>query len=221
MEIDSLLLSNLFSQATVEKLAEWIKRNKIQTLKGYEISFVKQASIVYYVYMDSIELCYDKQMALKYSIIYCKPLVFKYLLSRVRYKEQLDYIYSTGHGSSIGLLELCSLNGYIDGVKHLIKDGANVNLFTVNKKGETLNLIMSLCDNLPPNETPSENKLKLFTYLIDKIDVNSVNTYGQTALMFACRSNALNYITLLIEKGADESILDMNGLSCKEYFYKK
>lgn len=217
MEIDSLVLSNLFSFSTVEKLATWIKKYKLESLKGYEICFVKYATVPYYIYMDSIDLCYDKQMALKYSIIYFKPLVFKYLLSRVRYKEQLDYIYSVGPVQTITLLELCALNGYVEGVKHLVTDGANVDLFTVNRRGETMNLIMSLCDNLPRDETPTENKLKIFTYLLNKINVNNVNTYGQTALMFAYRSNALDYIRLLKEKEADESITDMNGRSCKEY----
>jgi len=58
----------------------------------------------------------------------------------------------------------------------------------------------------------SENLIK--TQLIS---INHINTQGQTPLMWGAEKNAIDTVKLLIEKGADKSIIDANGKTAYDY----
>jgi ankyrin repeat protein len=113
------------------------------------------------------------------------------------------------------LLSLCAVNGYLNGIKHLIKDGADTTSLTVSSRGETMNLTMAICNN--PHFGPPQ--IKCLSYLLDKgiCDPNEINTCGQTALMFAYRTNSEEMISILFKNGADPSIVDMRGLIAEDY----
>lgn len=184
-------------------------------VKGAESIYCRYATTAHYSVMDKYQVCYDRQDALRYTLIYGKYACFTYLLSGVRYKEQLNFKYVATDKSCYTLLSLCAVNGYLAGVKHLIKDGADIHSLTVSSRGETMNLIMTICNN--PHYGPAQ--IKCLSYLLEKgvLDPNQVNTFGQTALMFAYRINSPEMISILLKRGADKGIVDMRGLIAEDY----
>ena len=51
---------------------------------------------------------------------------------------------------------------------------------------------------------------KLRRFIADGIDVNEADTYGQTALSYACAENCLDAAKVLVAAGADVNASDAN-----------
>jgi ankyrin repeat protein len=138
--------------------------------------------------------------------------VFDYLLTLVRYGEQLDHIYHGPYGTRQTLLSLCVTNGYYKGLIQLIKAGANMNIVSVNEHGETRNNLMAAVDQAGRFFKDRKRIMiqRCIHYLARFYDVNDQNSRGQTALMFANRAGNTDLAKILLELGADPNIVDMN-----------
>lgn len=101
-------------------------------------------------------------------------------------------------------LMLAILNGKIKAMKLLIDKGANVN--AKDNQGDTPLIHASNVEN--------ENALKVLIEAIiksDKTRLNEANNEGNTALIIASNKGNLAIVKNLLEKGADQSIKNIQG----------
>jgi ankyrin repeat protein len=208
-------------RGSLESFKHFISVFKIISFKGLEHLFCRYARKDHYQYCLENDICFDLQESLKYVVLYRKYGVFLYLLSRVTYTEQLNYYYQ---GDSLRkkstLLSMCASQGYLRGVKTLIKKGADYNQLVVNEKGESLDLLMAFVDNnILSRESEQRQRLLLETleYLAMVFDINKQNSLGITALMIACRTGCREYVQRLLELGADVRLVDINDKSARDY----
>jgi len=196
------------------KLLEiFIHTFKIQSLKTYESVFCRNGKIIHYKTLISCNVCFDLQIALRYTIVYGRYTVFQFLLTLVRYDEQLDHIYRGPYGSQQTLMSLCACNGYYKGLRCLANYGANINVQSVNERGETRNCLMAAVDNNHYNQLSDRQRImvqKCVYHLSTLYPINQQNSRGQTALMFAQRAGNTELVEILLELGADTDIKDMD-----------
>lgn len=195
-------------------LEVFIKSFKMQSIKGYEYIFCKRAKLCHYRILGKYNICFDLQIALKCTLVYGRYTAFQYLLTLIRYNEQLDYIYRGPYGSQSTLLSLCCTNGYFNGIKSLIDSDAQTNIISVNEQGETRNNLMTLVDNCRYMTLPNRDRIiyvKCLHYLLQFHDINEQNSRGQTALMFAQKAGNTELVQLLLDLGANPDITDMDG----------
>lgn len=195
-------------------LEQFIRMFEIRSFKGYESILCKAAKKCHYDTMLRYNICFDLQSALKYALVYSRLSVFQYLLTLVRYREQLDHLYRGPHGSRYTLLSLCASIGYYAGIQQLIKMGADITMVSVNERGETRNNLMATVDNPRYNQLNDRGQLmikKCLHFLAKLYDINSQNSRGQTALMFAHRAGNADLAQILLDLGADPTIPDMDG----------
>jgi len=198
-----------------ELLEIFIHAFKLQSLKSYESVFCRNGKIAHYKMLISCNVCFDLQTALKYTIVYGRYAVFQFLLTLVRYDEQLDHIYRGPYGSQQTLMSLCAINGYYKGLRCLVKYGANINVQSVNERGETRNCLMAAVDNNRYQQLCDRQRVmiqKCVYYLSTLYPINQQNSRGQTALMFAQRADNTELVEILLELGADVNIRDMDQM---------
>lgn len=199
-------------------LEKFVKTFKIQSMKGHEFIFCKRAKMCHYHVLKTYNICFDLQLSLKCTLVYARYSAFQYLLTLIRYKEQLDYIYRGPHGCQLTLLSLCCTYGYYNGIKSLIKAGAQYHIMSVNERGETRNNLMALVDNNRYMSLSSRDRImyqRCLYYLLNFYDINAQNSRGQTALMFAYTAGNIELVQLLLDLGANPDITDMDGVTYK------
>lgn len=200
-------------RGSAELLEIFIHAFKIQSLKNNESVFCRNGKISHYKTLISCNVCFDLQTALRYTIVYGRYAVFQFLLTLVRYDEQLDHIYRGPHGSQQTLMSLCAINGYYKGLRCLISYGANSNVQSVNERGETRNCLMAAVDNSHYNQLCDRQRImvqKCVYYLATLYPINQQNSRGQTAIMFAQRAGNTELVEILLELGANPNIKDMD-----------
>lgn len=200
-------------------LSDFIDTFRISSLKGYENIFCRTAKKSHYDTLLQSVVCFDLQNALKFSIIYNRRQQFIHLLKKIKYPEQLDYIYRGPMGTQQTLISLCCTKTYYKGIQKLIDLGADYNQYSVNERGELRNPIMVIADSCGyeklNNKEVTEIK-KCLSYLSQIIDINEQNSRGQTALMFAYRSNP-KLVPILQAFGCNSDIVDMNNKKAVNY----
>ncbi|MGF1725250.1 ankyrin repeat domain-containing protein [Photobacterium nomapromontoriensis] len=88
-------------------------------------------------------------------------------------------------------------DGDLDKADQIISSGENVNFVTANDKWTYLHQIADT-DDAP---------IKSIQFLLDKgLDVNAIDSYGNTPLIYAVRQRNLEGVRLLLENGADKLI---------------
>lgn len=195
-------------------LEQFIRLFKIHSLKGHESVLCRTSKRCHYVMMLRYNVCFDLQSSLRYTLVYGRYTAFQHLLTLIRYGEQLDFVYRGPHGSRYTLLSLCAINGYYKGLVQLVRAGANMNIVSVNERGETRNNLMTVVDNGLYNTLKAGQQIMIqrcIHYLVQFYDVNEQNSRGQTALMFARRAGNEELVQILLELGADPDIVDMDG----------
>ena len=208
-------------RGNTEYLKIFFSEFKIFNLKGHESVFCKTAKKAHYVLLSRMNICFDLQNALKYTVIYRRSICFLYLLSIVRYPERLNHVYrGTTNCVQQTLMSLCGVNGYYKGIQHLIDAGADTHIPSVNERGETRNNLMALVDNpcynleKPLRKAAIQKCLRLYATIYG---INEQNSRGQSALMFAERAGNYDLVKILLELGANSSLIDMNGSSSQVY----
>ncbi|MEL6117160.1 ankyrin repeat domain-containing protein [Photobacterium sp. SP02] len=89
------------------------------------------------------------------------------------------------------------VDGEIDTVKLLMEQGENIHHVTANDKWTYLHKAADTED------TPPES----IQFLIDQgLDVNAIDNYGYTPLIYAVRQRNVQVIRILLENGANEAI---------------
>ncbi|SHO56765.1 ankyrin repeat domain-containing protein [Vibrio quintilis] len=96
------------------------------------------------------------------------------------------------------------LDGDMSEVRILVDKGADIHEVTESEQWTYLHhVFMSLTE-----QTPSES----IQYLIDQgLDVNAIDSYGNTPLIYAVRQRNTEGMRLLLESGADRMIGHWNG----------
>jgi ankyrin repeat protein len=113
-------------------------------------------------------------------------------------KKMVDLLINKGASLNNALI-VASHHGYIDIVKRLIAEGADVN--TRNKKGYTALIFAA-----------SQNYIDVVKFLVDKgADVNAKNKKGRTALMGTAFRGYTKMAGILLLHGADINARDNNG----------
>ncbi|MEI8632920.1 ankyrin repeat domain-containing protein [Vibrio sp. PP-XX7] len=93
------------------------------------------------------------------------------------------------------------VEGEIETVKQLTANGEDIHHVTANDKWTYLHQV------LDTKETPPES----IQYLIDQgLDVNAVDSYGSTPLLYAVRQRNVDGMRLLLANGADRMIEHQN-----------
>jgi hypothetical protein len=200
-------------------LSDFIDRFNISSLKGYENIFCRTAKKSHYDTLCESVICFDLQNALKFTIIYCRYQQFIHLLKKIKYPEQLDYIYRGPMGTQQTLISLCCTKAYYKGIQKLIDMGADYNQFSINEKGEPRNPIMVIADSCgykKLNNKEEADVKKSLNYLTPIIDIDQQNSRGQTALMFAYRSNP-ELVPILESFGCNSDIIDMDNKKAINY----
>lgn len=88
-------------------------------------------------------------------------------------------------------------DGDLDKAEQIISNGENIYFITANDKWTYLHQIADTDD------TPIES----IQFLLDKgLDVNAIDSYGNTPLLYAVRQRNVKGIRLLLENGADKLI---------------
>ncbi|SJN59831.1 Ankyrin repeats (3 copies) [Vibrio ruber DSM 16370] len=94
-------------------------------------------------------------------------------------------------------------NGQIQQAETLIKDGADIHRISESEKWSYLHKIL-MSTSTDPEESPPIESVQ---YLIDQgLDVNAIDSYGYTPLIYAVRQRNVEGIRLLLENGADKLI---------------
>lgn len=169
-----------------------------------------------------MNVCFDIQQALKLTLMYRKYNSFMYLLSNIKFKEQLNYLYHHRNNSTTTLMAIATIQGYYKGVKRLIKDGANIHNHITISGGDQMNYLMYVCSNHNfAQEMPRKQKqiLKTVLLLVDHgININYQSNTGTTALMVAAKTGNIALYYLLIKLGANQTLTDMYTKSAMDYF---
>ncbi|SIO95816.1 ankyrin repeat domain-containing protein [Vibrio spartinae] len=89
------------------------------------------------------------------------------------------------------------VDGEIETAKQLVANGEDIHHVTANDKWSYLHQVADT------KQTPPES----FQYLIDQgLDVNAIDSYGYTPLIYAVRQRNVEGMWLLLENGADKLI---------------
>ena len=226
--IDIVDYMSVLSGSTVDIFDLFLLHTSCVSIKGLEYILCKNAKPPHYKYLYSHDICFDVQQALKYTLIYRKFSCFSYLLSTVRHTEQLNYIYNTslGERKTFTLMSLCSIYGYLNGIRRLLYFGADPNLIVINYKGEAMNNLMVLVSNELYNRESHSRQVHIqntLKYLLKLHYVNWSNSRGQTAIMFAYRAHppTSKIISILKNAGADLDCADMLGKTALDYSSSK
>ncbi|KUI99547.1 MULTISPECIES: ankyrin repeat domain-containing protein [Vibrio] len=95
------------------------------------------------------------------------------------------------------------LDGDINEVKALIDKGADIHEVTESEHWTYLHHVFMSPSTKLEERTPLES----IQYLIDQgLDVNAIDSYGYTPLIYAVRQQNIEGMRLLLENGADELI---------------
>ena len=199
-------------------LSKFIDKFNLSSLKGYENIFCRTAKKAHYDVLLHKIVCFDFQSALRYTIIYSRYGPFYHLLKHIKYAEQLDYIYRGPMGTQT-LISMCCTKGYYKGIQKVINMGADYKQYSINERGELRNLIMVTVDSCGYSKLGEKEKMevkKCLHHLSSIIDINEQNSRGQTALMFAYRSNP-ELVPFLRDLGCDFDIRDMDNKKASDY----
>lgn len=206
-------------KSDIDMFKQYIRSFGILSLKGLEMSFCSHARLDHYDFCYRNNICIDLQLALKFTLIYRKYGCFNYLLKKIKYTEQLEYMYTCK--GKLTLIGMASIQGYLRGVIALLNKGASINGFVINSKHEMMSYVMYLCSNRSfysePTGTQEQIILTLRHLLSNGSDVNYQNNTGMSALMVACRTNNVQFVQTLLELGADPSQRDMNNKTASDY----
>ncbi|SJN59904.1 Ankyrin repeats (3 copies) [Vibrio ruber DSM 16370] len=94
-------------------------------------------------------------------------------------------------------------NGQIQQAETLIKDGADIHRISESEQWSYLHKIL-MSTSTDPEESPPIESVQ---YLIDQgLDINAIDSYGYTPLIYAVRQQNIEGMRLLLENGADELI---------------
>lgn len=167
---------------TIDIFKTYLQCSKIISLKDYEHIWCRYAKPIHYKIMIDNNICFSRQMALKYTLIYDRISSFTYLLKTHQHREELNYLYRRPDNSYFNLLHLAVARGHMSAIMLLIKLKADVHLQSLNSKHETVNLIMTLAESKYRQNTP-----RILNLLMKYLDINACNTQGQTALMMVMR----------------------------------
>lgn len=154
---------------------------------------------------------------------------FKMLL-----KAGMDINYQDCYGESI-LISATSHNDNEEIIKFLLEHGANTNLQNDNNETalmwacyedspKTIKLLLEAGTDIGLQDDEGNTALMTWARSNDAVksfldygaDIDHQNASGQTALMRACSNNRVNIIKVLVEYGADTTLLDNNGSSAQE-----
>lgn len=198
---------------------QYINSFGIISLKGSEMLFCSHARLDHYDMCYRGNICIDLQSALKFTLVYRKYGCFNYLLKRVKYSEQLEYLYNCK--GKLTLIGMAVIQGYLKGVIALVGKGASLTGFVVNSKQEMMNYLMYVCSNRSFYSEPTgtqEQIIATIRYIVTNgISVDYQNNTGLTALMVATRANNVQFVQVLLEYGADTTLTDMNGKNAHDY----
>lgn len=199
----SLYLDYIFVR-DITVLNAIIETITLRSIKGLERQFCQKATIVHYKLLISHKVCFSLQQALRYTLTYGKKNVFKYLLSRISSPEQLNCLYTTYGRSNINLLSIAAINGNYDILSLLLSSGANPKVLTYNSRHETMTTLHAICNHRYPNTLIQRGHIiKCINILLKYVDVDILNTNGQTPLMFARRYSNEEIVIHLLQQGAD------------------
>lgn len=182
----------------------FIRTFHIISFKGHESVFCRTAKPCHYKTMLSRNVCFDLQASLRYTIIYGRHSAFEYLLPLVKYQEQLNFIYLGPNGVQQTLFGLCAVTGYYRGLVKLVKRGVDVNILSVNERGESRNGLMAAVDNPQYHKLNDRDQLMIqrcVYYLANIYDISSQNSLGQSALTFAERAGNTDLVKIILELG--------------------
>lgn len=228
LEIFKVLISTLdytdylgsLLKAPCSFFREFLKKTQIYSFKGDEMTFCSYARVEHYQICHAQNICIDLQQALKYTLIYRKYGCFLYLLKKVKYAEQVDYVYSSSL-EKVTLFAMAAVQGFMKGVAALLAKGANLHGLITDPSQELMTYLMYVCSNSHFNQESiyvQTQILSIVQFLIRQgIDVNYQNNTGLTALMLARKAGNTKIIDLLISKGADPHLTDMSGNTAFDY----
>jgi ankyrin repeat protein len=156
-----------------------------------------------------------------------RQVYFQETKYEIHYDGKIDFV-----------LFCCCLEGSIEGVKHYLRRGANVNvkfkespLMIAAAEGfaEIVELLLRM--EADPHFTDSNDETALIRcsrrdgvdvakLLLDAgADINKTNNNGQTALMIACIHKRRKLIDFFVDMGADTNIVDNEGMTASAHFY--
>lgn len=116
----------------------------------------------------------------------------------------IDYC-SLAHGTALAL----AATGSLPMVQYLVDQGADVNLFPINKYPVL-------------TEPVDDGDVQIVDYLIEHgADVNLSNNRGETVLMYAAQALQLDMVKKLVEAGAKVSICDVRRHNAIWYARKR
>ena len=128
--------------------------------------------------------------------------------------------------------------GSLTSMKHLLKAGAEVNFYNGRQSPTALSMAASegkleclqlLLDNganidgigksVPPlHIAANEDKRAIIDHLISKkVSINKKDAAGRTALMYAASEGKLYSVKILVEAGANTSMVDSYGATARDY----
>ncbi len=97
-------------------------------------------------------------------------------------------------------------NGRFNEAVHLLRAGATANFNHRYKDGKTA-LMLAITNNNP----------SLINLLVDKKqNIDTIDSFGNTALMFAAEANLFSVVSKLLEKGADPTIRQVEGKTASD-----
>lgn len=100
------------------------------------------------------------------------------------------------------------LNKQYNVVKYLLKKNININIKNNNHENNTKSTLLHICIYHDVSE-------EIINLLIKyNIDINAVNESNDTPLKYACHLNKLDYVKLLLSKGANPNINSNLNYSC-------
>jgi len=78
-------------------------------IKGHEMNLCQIAKPRDYQKLLQMNVCFDIQQALKLTLMYRKYNSFMYLLSNIKFKEQLNYLYHHRNNSTTTLMAIATI----------------------------------------------------------------------------------------------------------------
>ena len=113
-----------------------------------------------------------------------------------------EYINSVDEYGYTALMNACRNEGFIETVKLLLDQGADVNF--ARKDDDYTALMLACCNGL----------IDIAKLLINHgADISLTNEYGGTALLIACCNRYPDIVKLLLDNGADANSADIYGVT--------
>ena len=206
-------------------LKQKTNKNKLK-LDGLEKKFCLNSTIEHFKLLIKYKeyVTFTVSEMLRCTLILRKYQSF-YLLIKIATKQDINDQYKyknsiTKTTNTTNLVAMAVIQGFIGGVKKLVKLGAKLNQTTINNHNEECNLIMYLVNNRNFHfETSKRRKciMRTLMFLLTKLPANYSNNQGQTALMIACRSCNLQFVQELLLFGADTNIRDCHNKTAFDY----